>query len=71
MFSCVLVTLQHGVQGQVWYLVVSISRSLPSTGFIQASKSKIQGLLKASPTVFKDLKLMKNTDQSVKILQKC
>ena len=43
--------------------------------------SKIQGLfkplkklklLKASPTVFKDLKLMKNTDLSVKILlQKC
>ena len=35
------------------------------TAFIQASMSKIQGLLKASPTVFKDLKLMKNTDQSV------
>ena len=34
--------------------------------------SKIQGLLKASQTVFKDLKLMKNTDLSVKILlQKC
>ena len=34
--------------------------------------SKIQGLLKASPTVFKDLKLMKNTYLSVKILlQKC
>ena len=33
--------------------------------------SKIQGLLKASPTFFKDLKLMKNTDQSVKILHKC
>ena len=28
--------------------------------------SKIQRLLKASPTVFKDLKLMKNTDLSVK-----
>ena len=28
-------------------------------GFLQASMSKIQGLLKASPTVFKDLKLMK------------
>ena len=26
-----------------------------------------QGLLKASPTVFKGLKLMKNTDLSVKI----
>ena len=37
-------------------------------GFIHASMSKIQGLLKASPTVFKDLKLMKNTDRSVKIL---
>ena len=37
-------------------------------GFIQASISKIQGLLKASPTVFKDLKLTKNTDLSVKIL---
>ena len=31
------------------------------TGFIQASMSKIQGLLKASPTVFKDLKLLKKT----------
>ena len=31
-----------------------------------------QGLLKASPTVFKDLKLMKNTDLNVKnLLQKC
>ena len=41
-------------------------------GFIQASLSKIQGLLKAFPIVFKDLKLMKNTDLSVKIqLQKC
>ena len=40
--------------------------------FIQASMGKIQGLFKASPTVFKDLKLMKNTDLSVKIgLQKC
>ena len=30
------------------------------------------GLLKASPTIFKDLQLMKNTDQSDKILlQKC
>ena len=33
---------------------------------------KIQGLLKASLTVFEDLKLMKNTDLSIKIvLQKC
>ena len=38
------------------------------TGFIQASMSKIQGLLKASPTVFKDLKLMKNPDLIIKIL---
>ena len=30
--------------------------------------SKIQGLLKASPTVFKDLMLMTNTDLSVKSL---
>ena len=30
--------------------------------------SKIQELLKASPTVFKDFKLMKNTDLSVKVL---
>ena len=29
--------------------------------------SKIQGLTKASPTVFKDLEFMKNTDLSVKI----
>ena len=29
--------------------------------------SKIQGLLKAFQTVSKDLKLMKNTDRSVKI----
>ena len=28
--------------------------------------SKIQGLLKASPTVFKDFMLMKNSDLSVK-----
>ena len=43
-----------------------------STGFIQVSMSKIQGLLNASPTVFKDLKLMKHTDLSVKILlMKC
>ena len=42
------------------------------TGFIQASMSKIQGLLKATPTIFKDLKLMNITDLSVKILlQKC
>ena len=34
-------------------------------GFIKANMSKIQGLLKASPTVFKDVKLMKNTDLSV------
>ena len=34
--------------------------------FIQASMSKIQELLKASPTVFKGLKLMTNTYQSVK-----
>ena len=34
--------------------------------------NSFQELLKASPTVFKDLKLMKNTDPSVKILlQKC
>ena len=43
-----------------------------SARFVQASMSKIQGLLKASPTVFKDLKLMINTDLSVKnLLQKC
>ena len=37
------------------------------SGFIQASKSSL-----ASPTVFKGLKLMKNTDLSVQILlQKC
>ena len=42
------------------------------TGFVQTSVSKIQGLPKASLTVFKDLKLMKNTSLSVKImLQKC
>ena len=41
-------------------------------GLIQASMSKIQGLLKAAPTFFNDLNLMKNTDGSVKIrLQKC
>ena len=38
------------------------------SGYIQASMSNIQGLLKASPTIFKDLKLMKNTDLRVKIL---
>ena len=30
--------------------------------------SKIQGLLKATPTVFKDVKLMKNADLNGKIL---
>ena len=41
------------------------------SGFIQASLSKIQGLLKDFPTVFKD-KFIKNTDLSVKcLLQKC
>ena len=34
--------------------------------------SKFQGILKATPAVFKDLKLINNTDLSVKILlQKC
>ena len=41
---------------------------LYNAGFIQASLSKIQGLLKDFPTVFKDLKLKKNTDLHVKIL---
>ena len=40
----------------------------PPTGLIQASLSKIQGLLKNFPTVFKDVKLMKNTDLHVKML---
>ena len=35
------------------------------TGFIHASRGKIQGLLKTSPIVFKDLQLMNNTDLSV------
>ena len=49
----------------------SIAKDILSE-FIQASMGKIQGLLKASPTVFKDLKIMKNTDLSVKIrLQNC
>ena len=55
--------------------MLQIHRYSTSAGFIQASISKIQGLFKAFeafPTVFKDLKLMKNTDLSVKILlQKC
>ena len=38
------------------------------TGCIQAKMCKTQGLLKDFPTVFKDCKLMKNTDISVKIL---
>ena len=38
------------------------------TGFIQASSCKIQGLLKYFPTVFKDLKLIKNTGLHIKIL---
>ena len=45
---------------------------LSLAGFIQASMSKIQGFLKASPIVFKDLKVMKKTGIKVKILlQKC
>ena len=47
-----------------------------STGFIQGSLSKIQGLFKVfqkiSPTIFKVLQLMNNIDLSVKVLlQKC
>ena len=42
------------------------------TGFVQTSISKIQGLLKASPAVFKDYVLMTNIDLRVKsLLQKC
>ena len=42
------------------------------TGFIQASLSKIQGLIKDFPIDFKDNKFMRNTDLSVKCpLQKC
>ena len=42
------------------------------TGKYELNSRTFQGLLKASPTVFKDLKLMKNTDISLKILlQKC
>ena len=42
------------------------------TGKYEQISRTFQGLLKASPTVFKDSKLMKNTDLSVKILlQKC
>ena len=45
------------------------------TGFIRAIMHKIQGLSrtsKTSPTVFKDLNIMNNTDLSVKmLLQKC
>ena len=37
-------------------------------GFIQASLSKIQGLLKDFPTIFKVWKLKKNTDLHVEIL---
>ena len=53
---------------------LDIKRHSPNIpGFIQASMINIQGLLKASQAVFfKDFKLMKNTDLSVKIrLQKC
>ena len=53
----------------------SVHGKVTASGFIEASMSKIQtfqGLLKVSPTVFKDLKLIKNTDLSVKyLLQKC
>ena len=42
------------------------------SGFIQASLSRIQVLLKDFFTVFKDQNFMKNTDLRVKILlQKC
>ena len=42
------------------------------TGKYKYNSRTFQGLLKASPTVFKGIKLMKNTDLSVKILlQKC
>ena len=38
------------------------------TGKYEYNSRTFQGLLKTSPTVFKDLKLMKNTDLSVKTL---
>ena len=41
------------------------------TGKYEYNFRTFQGLLKASPTVFIDLKLMTNTTRSVKILQKC
>ena len=42
------------------------------TGKYEQNSRTFQGLLKASPTVFKDLMLMKNTDLSVRsLLQKC
>ena len=42
------------------------------TGEYEYNSRTFQGLQKASPIVFKDLKLIKNTDLSVKILlQKC
>ena len=51
---------------------VDCDKSSTGTEFIQASLSTIHGLLKDSPTVFKEYRFMKNTDLSVKILlQKC
>ena len=44
----------------------------PVLMFIQASLSKIQGLLKDLPAVFKDYKVMKNVDLHNEILlQEC
>ena len=58
-----------GINTAIHYLVLLFLRYCCS-GFIQASMSKnsrtFQGLLKATPTVFKDLKLMKILIQVLK-----
>ena len=53
----------HSVEEKAHFATIALesleTQVKVAAGFIQASISKLQGLLKASPTVFKDLKLMK------------
>ena len=51
----------------IMFSVPPTAKDIRGSGFVQASMSKIQGLLKASPTVFKDLMLMKILIQVLKV----
>ena len=57
-----LVLVFHGCR----FPVLAI-KSRAHTGKYESNSRSFQGLLKASPTVFKGFKLLKNTDLSVKM----